>query len=74
MEAGGGILLPPLVPQGYPRWHLAVVFERVTWAQRTRILIGGPKGNDHGFFKTYRAFVLTLRNAPEWPLPAAQGT
>ncbi len=21
------------------------------------------------FFKTYRACVLTLRNAPEWPMP-----
>ena len=54
--------------RGYPRWHLAAVFERVTWAQRTRILNGGPKGNDHDFFETYRACVLTLRNAPEWPL------
>ena len=29
---------------------------------------GGPKGTDHDFFETYRACVLTLRNAPEWPL------
>ena len=64
----GAFFYHHLRARGYPRWHLAAVFERVTWARRTRILTGGPKGNDHEFFETYRACVLTLRNAPEWPL------
>ena len=64
----GAFFYHHLRARGYPRWHLAAVFERVTWARRTRILNGGPKGNDHEFFETYRACVLTLRNAPEWPL------
>jgi hypothetical protein len=52
------------------RQHLTAVFERVTWAHRAWILIGGPKGKDHEFFKTNRACVLTLtlRNATEWLL------
>ncbi len=64
----GAFFYHHLRARGYPRWHLAAVFERVTWARRTQILTGGPKGNDHEFFETYRACVLTLRN-----MAAAQG-
>ena len=45
---------------------LRTVFQEVTWAQRFLILTCNHKRCDE-FFKTYRACVLTLRNAPEWP-------
>ena len=52
---------------GYPRRYLRTVFQEVTWERRSQIL--EPKRDDRGshFFETYRACVLTLRNAPEWP-------
>ena len=54
--------------RGYPRWHLAAVFREVTWARRAQILNRTAKKTGDEFFETYRACVLTLRNAPEWPL------
>ena len=52
--------------RGYPRRFLKQVFEEVTWARRAEVLgRNGQKSDD--FFKTYRACVLTIRNAPEWP-------
>ena len=53
--------------RGYPRWHLKAVFEEVTWERRSRILSVIRKESGR-FFEKYRACVLTLRNAPEWPL------
>lgn len=64
----GAFFYHHLRARGYPRWHLTAVFARVTWARRTQILKGRPKSNNNEFFETYRACVLTLRNAPEWPL------
>ena len=52
--------------RGYPGGFLEQVFLEVTWARRAEaIKEKRRKGDD--FFKTYRACVLTLRNAPEWP-------
>jgi hypothetical protein len=53
--------------RGYPRWFLDLVFKEVTWQRRTQILNGARKQTNE-FFETYRACVLTLRNAPEWPM------
>ena len=53
--------------RGYPRWHLLAVFEEVKWERRSQILSVIRKESG-GFFEKYRACVLTLRNAPEWPL------
>ena len=55
-----------LSSRGYPRRFLAQVFQEVTWARRTEVLKRSDEKNDD-FFKTYRACVLTIRNAPEWP-------
>ena len=46
---------------------LAAVF-RVAWARRAQILNCTAKKTGDDFFETYRACVLTLHNAPEWPL------
>jgi len=56
-----------LCSRGYPRVFLRAVFREVTWGRRARML--EPKRKERGtqFFETYRACVLTLRNAPEWP-------
>ena len=53
--------------RGYPRVFLRAVFREVTWGRRARML--EPKRKERGsqFFETYRACVLTVRNAPEWP-------
>ena len=44
----------------------------MTCGRRARIL--EPKRKEQGdqFFETYRACVLTLRNAPEWPALKSQ--
>ena len=57
-----------LCSRGYPRRYLRTVFQEVTWERRSRVL--EPKRDKRGsqFFETYRACVLTLRNAREWPL------
>jgi hypothetical protein len=55
--------------RGYPRQYLAAVFGEITWDQRSQILNRTTKKKEgDSFFETYRACVLTLRNAPEWPL------
>ncbi len=57
-----------LCSRGYPRRYLRTVFQEVTWELRSRVL--EPKRDTRGsqLFETYRACVLTLRYAPEWPL------
>jgi len=55
-----------LVARGYPQWYLRTVFLEVTWERRSQILARSKTKNSE-FFETYRACVLTLRNAPEWP-------
>lgn len=55
-----------LIARGYPRWYLRTVFLEVTWERRSQILLRS-KTKSSNFFETYRACVLTLRNAPEWP-------
>ncbi len=55
--------------RGYPRQYLAAVFGEITWDQRSQILIRTTKKKEgDSFFETYRACVLTFRNAQEWPL------
>jgi hypothetical protein len=49
--------------RGYPRQYLAAVFGEITWDQRSQILNCTTKKKE-----AYRVCVLTLRNAPEWPL------
>lgn len=56
-----------LCSRGYPRWFLREVFQEVTWARRSELLSRDRKEICDEFFETYRACVLTLRNAPEWP-------
>ena len=59
-----------LCSRGYPRQFLRAVFKEVLWERRSHVLYPSQDHNRTGeqFFKTYRACVLTLRNAPEWPL------
>ena len=54
--------------RGYPRRYLSAVFQEVTWTRRAQILNRTSKKASDDFFITYKACVLTLRNAPEWPL------
>ena len=54
--------------RGYPREHLAAVFKEITWARRDGILKPRRKKKDKEFFDTYRACIITIRSAPEWPL------
>ena len=54
--------------RGYPRRYLQAVFAEVTWERRSQILTRTAKKEGDNFFEMYRACVLTLRNAPEWPL------
>lgn len=61
------ILYRHLCSRGYPRWFLRTVFEEVTWARRSELITRSRKEPCDEFFKTYRACVLTLRNAPEFP-------
>ena len=56
-----------LCSRGYPQWFLRSVFQEVTWARRSELLARSRKESCNEFFETYRACVLTLRNAPEWP-------
>ena len=67
-RAEGSIFYHHLCARGYPREFLRAVFQEVTWSRRSEVLtkLRQHKGNE--FFKTYRACVLTLRNAPEWPM------
>jgi hypothetical protein len=59
-----------LCSRGYPRQFLRAVFKEVLWERRSQVLYPSQDRSRTGehFFKTYRACVLTLRNAPEWPL------
>ncbi len=56
--------------RGYPRRYLQAVFCEITWGRRSQIRVVNhtAKMAGHEFFEMYRACVLTLRNAPEWPL------
>ena len=63
----GYILYHHLCSRGYPRSFLRTVFQEVTWARRSQILNRSNQTRCNDFFETYRACVLTLRNAPEWP-------
>ena len=56
--------------RGYPRRYLQAAFKfaEVTWERRSQILTRTAKKEGDNFFEMYRACVLTLRNAPEWPL------
>ena len=56
-----------LISRGYPRWFLDRVFREVTWAQRSEILSRKRLKSCNEFFDTYKACVITVRNAPEWP-------
>ena len=56
-----------LCSRGYPRRFLRAVFQEVTWIRRSELLKGSRRKKSNEFFETYRACVLTLRNAPEWP-------
>jgi hypothetical protein len=64
----GSIFYHHLCSRGYPRCFLRTVFQEVTWARRSELLKGSRQKKNNEFFKTYRACVLTLRNAPEWPM------
>jgi len=55
-----------LCSRGYPRNFLRTVFHEVTWAWRSLLLARSRQETCNEFVKTYRACVLTLRNAPEW--------
>jgi hypothetical protein len=57
-----------LCSRGYPRVFLRTVFHEVTWARRSELLTKNRQAKGNEFFETYRACVLTLRNAPEWPM------
>ena len=57
-----------LCSRGYPRRYLRTVFQEVTWERRSRVLEQKRDKRGSQFFETYRACVLTLRNAPGWPL------
>ncbi len=57
-----------LCSRGYPRWFLRTVFQEITWSRRSELLARSRKEPCDEFFKTFRACVLTLRNAPEWPM------
>jgi hypothetical protein len=54
--------------RGFPRRYLQAVFGEITWGRRSQILNRTAKKEGDDFFEMYRACVLTLRNAPEWPL------
>ncbi len=54
--------------RGFPRRYLQAVFGEITWGRRAKILNRTAKKEDDDFFKMYCACVITLRNAPEWPL------
>ena len=43
------------------------MLEEVTWARRSELITRSRKEPCDEFFKTYRACVLTLRNAREFP-------
>ena len=62
-----GIFYHHLCSRGYPRYFLRTVFQEVTWPRRSELLKGSRQKKSIEFFDTYRACVLTLRNAPEWP-------
>ena len=62
-----GIFYHHLSSRGYPRRFLRTVFQEVTWARRSELLARTRSERINEFFKTYRACVLTIRNAPEWP-------
>ena len=64
----GSIFYHHLCSRGYPRHFLRAVFQEVTWIRRSKLLKGSRCKKSNEFFETYRACVLTLRNAPEWPL------
>jgi hypothetical protein len=55
-----------LCSRGYPRELLRAVFREIIWGRRARILEPKQKERNAQLFETYRACVLTLRNAPEW--------
>ena len=63
----GSIFYHHLCSRGYPWGFLRTVFQEVTWARRSQILTRSNQRRCNEFFETYRACVLTLRNAPEWP-------
>ena len=62
-----GILYRHLSSRGYPRRFLRTVFQEITWARRSELSARTRAEKVDEFFKTYRACVLTIRNAPEWP-------
>ena len=64
----GSIFYHHLCSRGYPRRFLRTVFKEVTWARRSELLVESRHKKGSNFFETYRACVLTLRNAPEWPM------
>ena len=60
-----------LCSRGYPRRFVRAVFQEVLWQRRSQILYPSQNRRQKDgkqFFETYRACVLTLRNAPEWPI------
>ncbi len=65
----GSVFYDHLCSRGYPQCFLRTVLQEVTWTRRSELLKGSRQKKNNEFFETYLAsgFVLTLRNAPEWP-------
>ena len=63
----GSIFYHHLCSRGYPRHFLRAVFQEVKWIRRSKLLKGSRCKKSNEFFETYRACVLTLRNAPDLP-------
>jgi hypothetical protein len=57
-----------LCSRGYPRNFLRAVLQEVTWARRSELLAKNRQRKCQEFFETYRACILSFRNAPEWPM------
>ncbi len=68
----GEFFYPYLCSRGYPPDFLRAVFREITWGLRARMLEPKRKEQGNQCFETYRACVLTLRNALEWPALKSQ--
>ena len=66
-RAEGQAFYQYLMFRGYPRWFLNRFFREVTWAQRSEILSRNLLKSCNEFFETYKACLITVCNAPEWP-------
>jgi hypothetical protein len=64
----GSVFYHHLCSRGYTRKFLREVFQEITWSKRSELLSRNRQEKSNEFFTTFRACVLTLRNAPEWPM------